>query len=95
MPVRDVRDRYYLGFCQPPEVLDQAVEKLRAEHDTILALVTGMKELSRKSRAKSVEYVEDFYDILGDPRRFETEVKGQCRGAKLLEKLMRTATDPT
>ncbi|MGA8206148.1 MAG: hypothetical protein WB812_16660 [Woeseiaceae bacterium] len=95
VPIRDVRDRYYLGFCQPPEVLDQALDKLRAEHDAILALVTGMKEMSRKSRVKSVEYVEDFYRILGDPQRLETEVKGQCRGAKLLEKLMRTATDPT
>lgn len=95
LPIRDVRDRYYHGLCQPPDVLDQAIEKVRSERDEVLALFTGTKELSRKSRDKSVKYVEDFYELLDDPKRVETEVRGQCRGKKALERVMNSAKDPT
>jgi hypothetical protein len=95
LPIRDVRDRYYHGICQPADVLEQAIERVRAEREDILAVVTGMKDLSPKTRKKSVEYLEEFYEILDDPKRIETKIKGQCRGAKLLEKLTETATNPT
>lgn len=95
LPIRDVRDRYYHGLCQPPEVLDHAIDEVRSKRESILALVTGMKELSSRSRDRSVDYVKDFYEILDDPKRIDEEIRERCRGAKLLERLMQGATGPT
>ena len=95
LPIRDVRDRYYHGLCQPPDVLDQAIARLRDKRADVLALYAGMSDLSQKMRDKSVGYAEAFYKILDDPKRLNTDVRGQCRGAKLLEKIMQKSTDPT
>lgn len=95
LPIRDVRDRYYHGLCQPPAVLDLAISQVRAERENILALFAGMTDLSQKTRDKSTGYVGEFYEILDDAKRIDTELRGQCRGAKNLEKLMQSAKDPT
>ncbi|MDX1498278.1 MAG: hypothetical protein R3176_00170 [Woeseiaceae bacterium] len=93
VPILDVRQRYFYGLCQPDEVVEDAVEQIRARRGEILALFENSAELDDRSRTKSIGYIEDFYAILDNPARFAREVTARCRGSAHLERMLEAATD--
>lgn len=88
MPIRLVRTRWYRGLCQPPEVLQAAIEHMQSKREEILALFTETPELSRLSRNRNLAYVKRFYALLDDPHEVEEKLVGQCRGRDTLEEMM-------
>jgi hypothetical protein len=88
LPIRLVRTRYYRGLCQPPEVMDAAVDQMLSKKAEILALFTELKELSRLSRNRNLSYVKKFFAILENEALFEELVLDRCRGQELLEEMM-------
>jgi hypothetical protein len=86
VPVRDVRKRYFYGLCQPQPILDAAIAHMQSKREEIYALIRNTPELDDKWREKSVEYIEDFYEIIDDPELTNTEIVRRCRGAGLMKK---------
>jgi len=87
VPVRDVRVRYFYGLCQPREILGDAIARVQSKREEILALYANSAELDDKTRKKSLEYIESFYEILDDPDRLNLEVFARCRGKNLMERM--------
>ena len=93
VPVPDVRHRYYYGLCQPDESVRQAIGRVRAKREEILALFANSAELDDRNRAKSIDYIEDFYRILDTPARFAREFTARCRDSTHPERMPETGTD--
>ena len=82
LKVKNIRQRLYRGFCSTNETLPQTVELFQQKKPEIMALFTDNKHMTSSNRKKAVKYLEDFYQVLDDPKRFEREITGKCRGKK-------------
>lgn len=80
LPIRLVRTRYYRGLCRPRGVLDDAVKLIQEKRAEILGLYESADFMGNPSRKRAIKYIEEFYALLDDPRRFEKEVVDRCRG---------------
>jgi len=78
--IRSVRERRYWGVCRPREQLDAALPEFVAQRDAIYALVREQPGLEPKRAERMTEYLDEFYDIIGDPRRVSREMEAKCRG---------------
>ncbi len=79
LPITDVRQRIFRGFCR--EDVDQAAlaQRFNDQREAIWALYEGMPGLDEGVKKKSLEYYEDFYEILNDPRRYAREITRACQ----------------
>ncbi len=79
LPITNVRQRIFRGFCRP-DVDDAAlIRRFNEQRDAIRALYEGMPGLDEGVKKKSLEYYEDFYEILNDPRRYNREITRACQ----------------
>ncbi len=78
--VRTIRQRLYRGFCFANDQLPQAMALFNEKKPEILALFENDPHLNDKTRKKAIKYVEDFYKIINDPKQFEKQISGKCRG---------------
>jgi len=88
LPIRLVRTRYYRGLCQPPEVMAKTVDHFRAKREQILGLFRDNEELSRLRRARTLAYLEEFFDTLDDEDRFREQILDRCRGQDRLDAML-------
>lgn len=95
VPVRDVRSRYFYGLCQPRDILDGAIAHVQSKREDIVNLYSGMAELDEKLKARTIKYLEEFYEIIDDPERVDTAIVARCRGRNLMDKMLQATTDPT
>ena len=47
-----------------------------------MAMFQENPHLNDKSRKSSLKYIEDFYEVLDNPKRFKKEITDKCRGSK-------------
>lgn len=92
VPIRDVRNRYFYGLCQPRPILDAAIAHIQSKREEIYTLIQEIPELDDKWRKHTIEYIQDFYEIVDDPEKTNKEIIERCRGVKLMEKHFGAAT---
>lgn len=82
LSIRRVRDRLYRGYCEPDDVFPGAFELFRAKRDSIYALYhDSIGRLLDADRAKhTLEYFDDFYKTINDPREANRAIREQCLG---------------
>lgn len=80
LKVRNVRQRLYRGFCVQNNTLPQAVDAFQQKKPEIMALFEKNEHLTNSSRKRAIKYLEDFYEVLDDPKRFKREITDKCRG---------------
>ena len=78
--VRNIRQRLYRGFCAFNDELPQAVALLREKKTDILALFQDNTHLSDYMRKDAIDYIEDFYKIIDNPKRYKKDIIDKCRG---------------
>lgn len=78
--VRNIRQRLFRGFCGHNDTLDQVAVQFREKKSGIFALFEDNPHLTDKTRDKAIAYMEDFYTVLNDPKRFKKELTDKCRG---------------
>jgi len=80
LPIRRVRDRLYRGYCVPEESYAPAFEQFNAKKDSIYALYRdSLGQLLKGDRVKeTLEYFDDFYKTINDPRMAKHEIKDRC-----------------
>jgi len=93
IPIRDVRVRYFYGLCQPRPILDEGIAYVQSKRDEIVALYTNSKELDKKTREKTLAYIDEFYDLVGSKERVDKQVIAHCRGQALMDKMLESTTD--
>lgn len=80
--VRNVRQRLFRGFCVHNATLAQAVERFQNKKPEILALFNQDPNLTDKTRTSTLKYIEEFYKVIDDPKKFEKNITDKCRGSK-------------
>ena len=80
LKVRNIRQRLYRGFCPSNDRLPQTVERFNEKKTDILALFKTNTHLTDKNRERAIAYIEGFYEIVNDPKRFKKEITDKCRG---------------
>jgi hypothetical protein len=79
LPIDRVRERYFLGLCQPGTDWDATFELYRERQHDILNLGNRLPGFSRSSRRLTRSYLDGFFDILGAADKREREIVGACK----------------
>lgn len=88
LPTRFVTTRYYRGLCQPPGVLEDAIAHVQSKREEIIALFTNQPELEPRTKKKTLKFIENFFEILDNPKRVKKEIADRCRGKEYLEEML-------
>ncbi len=78
LPIHDVRDPLYRGFCTTPDSLAPAIARFNERKDAIFALYRAPGPLDAERAAKSIAYFEKFYRTINDPRKLRDELTRSC-----------------
>lgn len=79
LPIRDVRERLFRGFCRPNLDHQEIIERFNAIRDDVWALYQGQEGLEEDQMRRSLEYYEEFYETINDPDRYRRRVVRNCR----------------
>lgn len=88
LPIRFVRTRYYRGLCQPDGVLDETIRHVQSKREEILELYRNTKELEPYTKKRTLKWIEDFFEVLDDPKKQRKQLYDRCRGQKLLDEML-------
>jgi hypothetical protein len=81
--IRSVRDRLYRGICRPPDafgvLLGSALQQFRDNKDAIYALFQNQEGLEQKYIDRTIEYFDEFYEIINDIPKANREIVERCR----------------
>lgn len=80
LKVRNIRQRLYRGFCANNDELPATVALFREKRPEIMALFQNDPHLTDRYREDAIDYIDDFYKIVNDPKRFEKDIIDKCRG---------------
>jgi hypothetical protein len=82
LSIRRVRDRLFRGHCHSPDDFAAVFAHFQAKKDEIYALYQDEvgKLLDEDVRKSTLEYFDDFYRTIGDPRLAKREIIDLCRG---------------
>lgn len=79
LPISNVRQRLFRGFCRPGNGAVDAVAKFQAARPAIFEVLRTETTMDERNRKNAVSFIEDFYKILDDPRQLQRRVLGACR----------------
>ncbi len=77
-PIQNVRERHYLGPCSDLVQFDKAVSHILSKKSEIIERLINDPYISQKSRDEMLEYVEDFYASISDPKDLESLRTTNC-----------------
>ena len=78
--IRSVRERLYRGSCRDLAALQRSFEPFEVKRAEIRALYEQHPQLSAKSREKALEYIDEFYALIAEPKRVERAFGSNCGG---------------
>lgn len=79
LPIRNVTQRLYRGYCLTNDTLPAAREKFLANEAAILAVLDEEPRLRSSIKNKARNYLERFFETLRDDRDWEKEIIEKCR----------------
>ena len=77
--IKSVRERLYRGFCRPDEEYMKVIEAFDDNQKEIYALFEEFDPLEEKYRKRALNYIDEFFKIIDDPRRVQFEIINNCR----------------
>ena len=77
--IASVRERLYRGPCRTTEELEPFLATFRSKKAEVLALVDAIPDLKEGRRKDAREYLEDFFEVLENPRRAKREFVDKCK----------------
>jgi hypothetical protein len=79
LPIDDVRERYYLGFCHPDIDWTSLFSEFRHMQAALLALPGEIRELGKKDQKSAVRYLEKFFTILNSAEQAKKKIIDACQ----------------
>jgi hypothetical protein len=74
-----VRERVYRGVCMPESGLLKSAEQILQKKSEIYALYEKDTLLSKATKRNTLNYLDDFFDILESERSFKRNITDACR----------------
>jgi hypothetical protein len=78
LPIDNVRQRLYRGFCREGAAHQQAVARMQEVRPALFELLGRETPLDDRSRKEVIAFVNGFYAILDDPQRLDRMVFRAC-----------------
>jgi hypothetical protein len=80
LPIRDVSERYYLGFCQAETVLEPALARFESLRDSVAAIYRALPGLEPRTLEQTLRFYDGFYVAIANRERFFQRIVGrECR----------------
>jgi hypothetical protein len=79
LPIENVRERYYLGFCHPDVDWDALFNHFQNRQDVLLALVEDIPMLGRSVRNSTQRFLKKFFVILNSIESRESKIVNACQ----------------
>ena len=79
--IRSNRDRLYRGFCRPADHYDETITTFNDRKSDIYELFRTQEGLDPDRLERAIEDLDEFYEILAEPRKFKYSVLDRCRRA--------------
>jgi len=76
--IRNVRQRLYRGRCVNNEHVAASLRRFRDRRDSIYALVDEQVGLQPRVRKNLIRYIDEFYDLIDDPKDVERRIIKRC-----------------
>ena len=79
LEIETVRERLYWGKCYPEEDIATAIERFYSNKDAIYQLYQNFTLLDKGSLKSSISYLNSFYKIIEDEKRWKRYFIGKCQ----------------
>jgi len=84
LSISRVRQRLFRGFCpedvdRPQEDYDAVYDFLREKKEEIYGMWRSLEGLEKDRLEDTLEYFDEFYETIGDPKRIESRMMRDCR----------------
>lgn len=80
VPVNRVRTRYYRGYCEFNSQVKPAAAAFLAKREALLASIASTPALSDGAKASATQYLNTFFDQIGNPDTIKRRILNTCRG---------------
>lgn len=70
--------RYYQGWCQTEEEVNEALKIFRDQKEKLLAMCDHIQGFSERSVKHTRDYLEDFFNIIENPKKLENQIIKHC-----------------
>jgi hypothetical protein len=77
--IESVTERLFRGICRTPEEFRFIFDQFLNKKEAVLQLIEEMEPMGKAARNYCRRYVEEFYQILENPRSAEASIVRQCR----------------
>ncbi len=79
LPIKKVRHRYYLGYCNPDTDWDALIAKFISLEESFIQMIIETPGFGRGDRRESGVYIDTFYDTLDSAETSKTRIIDRCR----------------
>lgn len=79
LPIKSVRERLFRGYCRTAEELAPVFQSFTEKKDAIYALYRNQEGLDPKVRDEALEYYDEFYKTINNPRSVDWAFLRNCR----------------
>ena len=79
LPIRNVRQRLYRGFCRPDLNWEALFERFEDRENAVFELIEGIPDLQPSHRKSAGNYVTRFFRDLESPERRQKRIIEGCR----------------
>lgn len=79
LPIDEVRERYFLGYCQPGTEWEPLFEQVAAQQPAILSLADGIPGLSRNSRKSVAAFLRGFFAVIASAAQRQDSIVRACQ----------------
>jgi hypothetical protein len=78
LKLHSVSERRFMGFCRTGDEFAAAFEFLRERQEEVLSLFRNFPLLEAKYAERSTEYLEEFYETIGQPKLVRRDFENAC-----------------
>ena len=79
LAIESVRNRLYMGYCRSQEEFQEVFDHFNARKDAVLAVFQEDTMLNKKHRREAIDYIEEFYGIINNPRQVKSMILEVCK----------------
>ena len=73
-----VTERAFIGHCLPEETMNRAKDQFLSKEEEVYSLVRNISYLSEYQKNRSLDYLQEFFEILRNSKRFKFSILNQC-----------------
>jgi len=79
LPIASVRQRLYRGICRTAEEWAPILAKFQERKTQLYAVYDSVPELDPKYVKQTREYLDEFFEVISNPRKMKREMIDTCR----------------